>query len=49
MDSDVDTTIQPNQLGKETKVFTTIDMSLNNTTDEAARPAVSSVDPAKEL
>ena len=52
LDSDIDTTIQPNQPEKESKVFTAINMSSSNTTissDEATRPVVSSASPAKEL
>ena len=54
LDTDIDTTIQPNQSEKETKIFTTgtIHMSSSNTTissDEATRPASSSASPAKEL
>ena len=52
LDSDIDSTIQPNQPEKETKVFTTINMSSSNTTissNEATRPVVSSASPAKEL
>ena len=52
LDSDIDTTIQPNQSEKEAKVFTTIHVSSSNTTispDEATRPAGSSASPSKEL
>ena len=49
LDSDMDTTIQPNQPEKETKVFNTIHMSSSNTTDEATTPAVSSSCPFTEL
>ena len=52
LDTDINTTIQPNQPEKETKVFTTINMSSSNTaisSDEATRPAGSSASPSKEL
>ena len=52
LDSDINTTIQPNQPEKETKVFTAINMSSSNTTissNEATRPVVSRSSPSKEL